>query len=116
MRTRYVLVSGFAALALLLTLIVWQVSFNFGDYAPTNAAQTFGLWAMSTLIFVLTVALGARLFRICVKLYLERQSGREGSRIQSKLVFGALALSLLPVVFLAAFGYAILNRTLTRWF
>jgi two-component system nitrogen regulation sensor histidine kinase NtrY len=116
MRKRYVFVSGLAVLAVLLTLVVWQVSFNFGEYGPTNAAQIFGFWALSTLIFVLTVALGARLFRICVKLYLERQSGREGSRIQSKLVFGALALSLLPVVFLVAFGYAILNRTLTRWF
>jgi two-component system, NtrC family, nitrogen regulation sensor histidine kinase NtrY len=116
MRKRYVFVAGLAVLAVLLTLVVWQVSFNFGEYGPTNAAQTFGLWAVSTLIFVLTVALGARLFRICVKLYLERQSGREGSRIQSKLVFGALALSLLPVVFLLVFGYGILNRTLTRWF
>jgi PAS domain S-box-containing protein len=116
MRKRYVFVSGLAVLAVLLTLVVWQVSFNFGEYGPTNAAQTFGLWALSTLIFVLTIALGARLFRICVKLYLERQSGREGSRIQSKLVFGALALSLLPVVFLVLFGYGILNRTLARWF
>src|SRR5579864_3059429 len=99
MRKRYVFVSSLAVLAVLLTLVVWQVSFNFGEYGPTNAAQTFGFWALSTLIFVLTVGLGARLFRICVKLYLERQSGREGSRIQSKLVFGALALSLLPVVF-----------------
>jgi len=29
---------------------------------------------------------------------------------------GALALSLLPVVFLFAFGYAILNRTIAKWF
>ena len=40
------------------------------------------------------------LFRTGVKLYLERQADREGSRIKTKLVAGALALSLLPVVFL----------------
>ena len=56
------------------------------------------------------------LFREGVKLYIARQSSREGSRIKSKLVMGALALSLLPVVFLVAFGYAILNRTLDKWF
>ena len=116
MRKRYVLGFGLVGLAILLTLVLWQVSFKFGEYTPADAGQTFAFWAISTLIFILTVALGARLFKICAKLYLDRQSGREGSRIQSKLVFGALALSLLPVVFLVAFGWAILNRTLTKWF
>ncbi len=116
MRKRYVFASGFVVLAILLTLVVWQVSFNFGEFGPADAAQTFGLWALSTLIFILTVILLVRLIRTAVKLYLERQSGREGSRLKSKLVFGALALSLLPVVFLYAFGYGILNRTLKTWF
>ena len=116
MRKRYVFGSGLVVLALLLTLVVWQVSFKFGEFGPADAAQTFGLWALSTLIFILTVVLLVRLIRTAVKLYLERQSGREGSRLKSKLVFGALALSLLPVVFLYAFGYGILNRTLKTWF
>jgi two-component system, NtrC family, nitrogen regulation sensor histidine kinase NtrY len=116
MRKRYVFGSSLVVLALLLTLVVWQVSFKFGEFGPADAAQTFGLWALSTLIFILTVVLLVRLIRTAVKLYLERQSGREGSRLKSKLVFGALALSLLPVVFLYAFGYGILNRTLKTWF
>jgi two-component system nitrogen regulation sensor histidine kinase NtrY len=112
MRKRY----GFAAaLLLLLTLVVWQVSFKF-EYVPTDAAQTFLFWAVSTLIFILTVWLLARLIKTAVKLYLERQSGREGSRIKSKLFFGALALSLVPVVFLFLFGRGILNRALDKWF
>jgi two-component system, NtrC family, nitrogen regulation sensor histidine kinase NtrY len=116
MRKRYVFVSGLALLAILLTLVVWQVSFSFGEYGPATAAQTFVLWAVSTLIFLLTVTLSFMLFRTGVKLYLERQSHREGSRIKSKLVFGALALSLLPVVFLVLFSYAILNRNVEKWF
>ena len=116
MRKRYVFGGGVLLLALLLTLVVWQVSFKFGEYGPTDAAQTILYWAVSTLIFILTITLLARLVRTAVKLYLERQGGREGSRIQSKLVFGALALSLLPVVFLFVFGWVILNRTLKTWF
>src|ERR1700689_128017 len=116
MRKRYVFGGGVVLLALLLTLVVWQVSFKFGEYGPADAAQTFAFWAVSTLIFILTVTLLVRLVRTGVKLYLERQSGREGSRIQSKLVAGALALSLLPVVFLFLFGWVILNRTLQKWF
>jgi two-component system nitrogen regulation sensor histidine kinase NtrY len=115
MRKRYLLGSGLVLLAILLTLVVWQVSLSFGEYGPANSAQTFVFWAVSTLIFLLTVMLGFMLFREGVKLYIARTSG-EGSRIKSKLVMGALALSLLPVVFLVAFGYAILNRTLDKWF
>src|SRR5580692_7159806 len=56
------------------------------------------------------------LFRTAVKLYLERQSNREGSRIKSKFVVGALALSLLPVAFLFIFSCVILNRNVEKWF
>jgi two-component system nitrogen regulation sensor histidine kinase NtrY len=116
MRKRHLFGAGLVVLAILLTLVVWQVSFTFGEFGPTNAAETFLFWAVSTLIFLLTVTLGFMLFRETVKLYLERQRNREGSRIRSKLVFGALALSLLPVVFLVLFSYAVLNRNLDKWF
>ncbi len=116
MRKRHLFGAGLVVLAILLTLVVWQVSFNFGDIGPTNAAETFLFWAVSTLIFLLTVTLSFMLFRETVKLYLERQRNQEGSRIRSKLVFGALALSLLPVVFLGLFSYAVLNRNLDKWF
>jgi len=116
MRKRYLYGSGLVLLAILLTLVVWQVSFSFGEYGPANTSQTFVFWATSTLIFLLTVTLSFMLFRTGVKLYIERQSHREGSRIKSKLVFGALALSLLPVVFMLAFSYVILNRNVEKWF
>jgi nitrogen fixation/metabolism regulation signal transduction histidine kinase len=116
MRKRYLFASGLVLLAILLALIEWQVSFDFGEYKPADTAQTFVFWAVSTLIFLLTVTLGFMLFRTGVKLYFERQSDREGSRIQTKLVLGALALSLLPVAFLVSFSYGVLNRTVEKWF
>jgi two-component system, NtrC family, nitrogen regulation sensor histidine kinase NtrY len=116
MRKRYLIWSGIALLAILVTLVIWQVSFSFGGYGPADAAQTFVFWAVSTLIFLLTVTLGFMLFRTGVKLYLERQANRIGSRIKTKLLAGALALSLLPVVFLALFSYVILNRNVEKWF
>jgi PAS domain S-box-containing protein len=116
MRKQYLYGSGIALLAILVTLLVWQVSFTFGDYGPVTAVQTSVFWAISTLIFVLTITLGFMLFRTGVKLYIQRQADREGSRIQTKLVAGALALSLLPVVFLVMFSYVILNRNVEKWF
>jgi len=115
-RKRYLYISGVVLLAILLTLVVWQQAFSFGEYAPASAAQTFVFWAVSTLIFLLTVTLSFMLFREGVKLYIARQSHREGSRIRSKLALGALALSLLPVVFFLAFSWGILNRTIAKWF
>lgn len=116
MRKRYVLGSGVVLLAILTTLMVWQTSFDFGGYGPSSPEQTFVLWAVSTLIFLLAVTVGFMLFRTGVKLYLERQRGREGSRLQTKLVAGALAMSLLPVIFLVFFSYEILNRNIEKWF
>jgi two-component system nitrogen regulation sensor histidine kinase NtrY len=116
MRKRYTYISGLVLLAILSTLLVWQMSFSFGEYGPSTLAQTFVFWAVSTLIFLLTVTLGFMLFRTGVKLYIERQANREGSRIQTKFVAGALALTLLPVVFLALFSYVILNRNVEKWF
>ena len=46
MRKRYVFGGGVVLLALLLTLVVWQVSFKFGEYGPADAAQTFAFWAV----------------------------------------------------------------------
>jgi PAS domain S-box-containing protein len=108
--------AGSIALFILLGLLVWQVSFTFGEYAPASVTQTFLFWAVSTLIFLLTVTLGFMLMRTAIKLYIERQSNREGSRIKTKLLAGALALTFLPVVFLVLFGYAILNRNIEKWF
>ena len=115
MRRRLIYGSGVVLLGILVTLVVWQVSFKW-EFGPADLSQTFAFWAVSTLVFVLTIALGFVLFRTGVKLYIERRSNREGSRIQSKLFFGALALSFVPVFFLVAFSYALMNRTLDKWF
>lgn len=94
--------------------MVWQGSFSF-PIAP-NPGETIVLWAVSTLIFILAVTLAFMLFRAGVKAYIERQQRREGSRIRSKILFGALALTLAPTLFSALFNYTVLNRTLEKWF
>jgi two-component system nitrogen regulation sensor histidine kinase NtrY len=103
-------------LALCVTFVVWQGSFRTEGFDPQSVSQVFLYWAVSSLVFVLTITLGFILFRTAVKLYVERQSRREGSRIQTKLVVGALALSFLPVLFLVLFSVQVLNFNLLRWF
>ena len=100
MRKRFLYGAGVVLLIISATLVIWQGSFSFGEFGPTSSQETFLYWAVSTLVFLLTVTLGFILFRTGVKLYVERRSGREGSRIRTKLVLGALALSFIPVFFL----------------
>src|SRR3954452_24195530 len=116
MKKRLLLGLGVLLLGISVLLVVWQGSFNTDAIGPTNPNQTFIFWAMSTLIVVLMVTLGFILFRELVKLYMARQSNREGSRIRTKLVVGALALSCVPVFCLVLFSFGVLNRSLVRWF
>jgi PAS domain S-box-containing protein len=110
--------SGLVLLAILVTLVVWQGSFNLSPFAPapTSIQETYLFWAVSTLIFILTVTLGFILFRTAVKLYIERQSNRPGSHIKSKLIAGALALSVVPMIFLVLWSVSVLNLNLDKWF
>lgn len=108
---------GVFALAILSALLIWQGSFTFGDLGPPGDLRpTLVVWGASTLIFLLTVTLGFMLFRTGVKLYIERQSNRLGSRIRSKMIVGALALSFVPVSLLVLFDYTVLNKNLRIWF
>jgi two-component system, NtrC family, nitrogen regulation sensor histidine kinase NtrY len=93
---------GAVLFALTVTLIVWQGSFsgNFGSVVPDDADQTFFLYGISILIILLFLTLGFFLVRQIVKLWVERGHDRLGSRIRTKLVLGALALSLMPVFYL----------------
>ncbi|MGA2183158.1 MAG: ATP-binding protein [Bryobacteraceae bacterium] len=116
MRRNLLLGSGVVLFAAMLALVVWQGSFTIEPLAPASAEQTYMFWGMSTLVFLLTVLLGFLLFRTGVKLYIERQRRSAGSHIRWKLVAGALALSITPVLFLVLFSVEVLNRNLDKWF
>ena len=118
MRKRLMFGSAVVLLSILASLVVWQGSFNLGELAPapSNIQQTYLFWAVSTVIFILTVTLGFNLFRTAVKLYIERHSNRPGSHIKSKLIGGAMALSVLPIIFLVLWSISVLNLNLDKWF
>ncbi len=116
MGKRYLYAAAIAVLTVLLALLVWQGSFTFGDFGPSNVGQIYIFWAVSSLVFLLTVTVGFLLFRTGVKLYIERQQDQEGSHIKTKLVAGSLIVSMLPVIFMVIWSVQILNRTIDKWF
>ena len=113
------LLYGLGALLLIasVVLVVGQGSFagSFGSFEPKDPTETFVFFGISILIFLLMMTLGFWLVRLVVKVWIERRSDRAGSRIRTKLVFGALALSLMPVLFMVLFSVYVLNNTLQKW-
>ncbi len=116
MRKRLLNAAAVITLLILVGLVIWQGSFNMGKLGPANVGQVYLYWAMSTLVFLLMVWLAFMLFRLMVKLYIERSRDHEGSRIKTKLVTGALLLSFLPVLFMVLWSYQVLNMNIKQWF
>ena len=106
---------AFASVLLVSTVlvVVWQGSFAH-QFGPANPEQTFIFWAISSLIVILMLILGWILVREGVKLYVARN--RPGSRIRTKLVLGALALSFVPVFFMVFWSFEVLHLNLKVWF
>src|SRR5882672_1085748 len=73
---------------------------------PKSWREVIALWAVSSLIIM----------RNIVRLLVERSKEQLGARFKTKMVMGAVAVSLLPVIFMFFISYALLNRTLGRWF
>lgn len=116
MRKRLLNAAAVVTLLILVGLVIWQGSFNMGKLGPANVGQVYLYWAMSTLVFLLMVWLAFMLFRLMVKLYIERSRDSEGSHIKTKLVTGALLLSFLPVLFMVLWSYQVLNMNIKQWF
>ncbi len=103
-------------LALVTGLLVIFWPWNPGPVHPTTVSQTLIFWAVLSVIFLLIVTLAWIIFREGVNLYEERHRDSIGSHIKTKLVVGAVALSVMPVCFLVIFSYGVMNRNLTTWF
>jgi two-component system, NtrC family, nitrogen regulation sensor histidine kinase NtrY len=114
-RQRWTLVIGGIAITLLLAAV-----FTFGSldvpFEPSNWRAVISLYSVSSFILAALIIFGLIFFRTIVRLLMERSKEALGARFKTKMVIGAMALSLLPVVFMFFVSYALLNRTLGRWF
>src|ERR1700722_19425884 len=110
---------GFAAAALFLILLLAAV-FTFGSlgvpFEPKNWRDVLTLYAVSSFITAALLTFGLILVRTALRLWAERSKDQLGARFKSKMVVGAMAISLLPILFMFFVSYSLLNRTLGRWF
>ncbi len=104
------------AIFLLFAVIFAQATFNLTFLQPDTSEETLIFAALSAFIFLLFVALTFVLLRTLLRLYAERKTGVMGSKLRSRMVMGALLLSLGPVIFLFVFSYGLINRSIEKWF
>src|ERR1700674_4639114 len=114
-KQRWTLAIGAALLTLLLAAV-----FTFGsldvNFEPRNWRQLLPLYAVSSFITASFLVFLMILMRTVLRLWAERSKEQLGARFKTKMVVGAMALSLLPVLFMFFVSYSLLNRTLGRWF
>jgi two-component system, NtrC family, nitrogen regulation sensor histidine kinase NtrY len=99
-----VLLSGFAAMN----------AFNFKNPATTDQTIVFiGLSFVAFLLFVIVLVL---LVRNVLKLYADQRSRVMGTRLRIRMLWGAVLVSLIPLVFMFLSSYGLMNRAVDRWF
>ncbi|HKE32830.1 MAG TPA: ATP-binding protein [Candidatus Angelobacter sp.] len=113
---RPMLVAMAVLVFVLFVLVFAQTAFNIKQLHPDSVEQTFFLVALSTLVFLLLVALTFVLLRNLLKLYAERQLGVLGSRFRTRMVVAALLLSFAPAIVMFMFAYGLMNRSIDKWF
>ena len=106
---------GTCFLVLLSTLTALQ-AFNSSFLNPATTQQIFVFTGLSILAFLLFVTVLVLLVRNVLKLYAEQRSRVMGARLRTRMLVGAVLVSLLPIAFMSFFSYGLMNRAVDRWF
>ncbi|HMD30670.1 MAG TPA: hypothetical protein VKG84_02090, partial [Candidatus Acidoferrales bacterium] len=112
---RLALIAGGLTLSMLLAAIVTLGSLRM-PFEPESPTALLILFSVSVFVVIAFLVFGFVLLRNLLRLWADRRAGQMGSRFRTKMVFGAMSISLLPVALLFVVSYALLNRTLTKWF
>ena len=114
-RGNLVLTLGISLLVLFLALATLN-AFNLTFLNPASPIQTLVFIALSVLAFLLFVGVLVLLVRNVLKLYADQRSRVLGTRLRTRMLWGAVLVSLVPLVFMFAFSYLLMNRAVDRWF
>jgi two-component system nitrogen regulation sensor histidine kinase NtrY len=91
-------------------------AFNLNFLNPGSPLQTLVFIALSVVAFLLFVGVLVLLVRNVLKLYADQRSRVLGTRLRTRMLWGAVLVSLVPLVFMFAFSYLLMNRAVDRWF
>ena len=114
-RRALVITLGVCLLILFLALATLN-AFNLKFLNPASPTQTLVFIALSTVAFLLFVGVLVLLVRNVLKLYADQRSRVLGTRLRTRMLWGAVLVSFVPLVFMFAFSYLLMNRAQERWF
>ena len=83
---------------------------------PETYGQTMALTALEVLLFLLLLLLLVLLFRTVLRVYVGQGSGGVAARLRSRMVLGAMLITVTPAALMFLFSYLLMNRSLERWF
>ena len=116
-RRRKILSVALAALVLVLFAALATLNaFHLSFLNPATTPAIFVYTALSAVAFLLFVAVLVLLVRNVLKLYADQRTRLLGARLRTRMVWGAILVSLVPIVFMFAFSYLLMNRAVDRWF
>jgi nitrogen fixation/metabolism regulation signal transduction histidine kinase len=109
------IVVGICVLLLFLGLAALN-AFRLSFLNPTTPGEIVLFTSISLIAFLLFLAALLLLMRNALKLYAEQRSRVLGARLRTRMLWGAVLLSLLPITCMFSFSYLLMNRAVERWF
>ncbi len=114
-KPRIRLALGGVLLSLLLAVVFTLGSLDV-PFRPEGWRAFLALCAVTTFVVAALLVFALILTRTLLRLWAERSAERLGARFKTKMVLGAMSISLLPVIFMFYVSYTLLGRTVGRWF
>jgi two-component system nitrogen regulation sensor histidine kinase NtrY len=105
-----------ASLLVLFVALAMLNAFNTQLPKPASTQQIVVFTGLSIVAFLLFVAVLILLVRNVLKLYADQRSRVMGTRLRTRMLWGAVLVSLIPIASMFAFSYLLLNRAVDRWF
>jgi len=115
-RRKLLIIALGAAFLLLFAALATLNAFRLNFLNPSTIFQIFAFTTLSAVAFLLFVAVLILLVRNVLKIYADQRSRVLGARLRTRMLWGAVLVSLLPLVFMFAFSYLLMNRAVDRWF
>jgi nitrogen fixation/metabolism regulation signal transduction histidine kinase len=115
-RRRILVITLSVCLLLLFLSLATLNAFNLNFLNPSSPLQTLVFISLSVIVFLLFVGVLILLVRNVLKLYADQRSRVLGTRLRTRMLWGAVLVSVVPLVFMFAFSYLLMNRAVDRWF
>ena len=105
-----------ASLLVLFVALATLNAFRLSFLNPTTTQQIAVFTGLSVVAFLLFVVVLVMLVRNVLKLYADQRSSVMGTRLRTRMLWGAVLVSLVPLASMYAFSYLLMNRSVDRWF